>query len=153
MNTQVNSKPETKKQAKAREHNEACEQLRQLFPIGSTIYCVIRSVSRSGMSREISFFAGGPNHEVSCVDWLVCRALDYHLGKAGVKVSGCGMDMGFHVVYSVARVIYRDAFECTGKSDCPSNDHRNERGDERKNGYSIDRIHSDAGYALNYRWL
>jgi hypothetical protein len=154
MTTMIAEKPETKKQAKEREHQEACQQLRELFPAGSTVYCIVRSVSRSGMSREISFFTSGTDRngksEVYCIDWLVCRALDVHLGKSGVKVSGCGMDMGFHVVYNIGRVIYRDGFHCTQQQTCPSNDHRNS-GDGR-NDYT-DHLHSDPGYALNHRWL
>ena len=150
QNMVQSGKGETRKQIEAREHMEACAELRRLFPIGSTVYCVLRSVARSGMSREISFFT---SDEVRCVDWLICRALDRRIGKSGVKVSGCGMDMGFHVVYNMSRVIYSDGFMCTGERDCPSNDHRNERGDERAQGYSIGRVHSNPGYALLHRWL
>lgn len=144
-------KGETKKQIKERERQEACERLRELLPVGSTVYCVLRHVSRSGMRREISFLVGGcegmqKGAWIQDIDWLVCRALDMHLGKAGIKVDGCGMDMGFHVVYSLSRVIYRDGFPCIGKG-CPSNDHSN--GDRNYEPHA----HSDPGYALGSRWV
>jgi len=64
------------------------------------VYCVLRRVSNSGMSRNISFF-------VMDDDWFRC--IDYmfkdifRLTKDGyVQVRGCGMDMGFHAVSTLA---------------------------------------------------
>jgi hypothetical protein len=63
-----------------------------------------------------------------------------------LSVSGCGMDMGFHVVYSLSRTLFKDNFECIGKS-CPSNDHSN--GDRDYTPHQ----HSDGGYALRHKWV
>lgn len=30
--------------------------------------------------------------------------------RQGVRVSGCGMDMGFHLVYTLSRVLFPDGF-------------------------------------------
>jgi hypothetical protein len=68
-----------------------------------TLFTVIRHVSASGMSREISvklIDAGRLAH----LDWLVSEATGYKLGKRGIVVKGCGMDMGFHLVDSINRV-------------------------------------------------
>jgi hypothetical protein len=44
---------------------------------------------------------------------LVARALDYRLSYGahdGLKVSGAGMDMAYHVVHSLASVLYGDGY-------------------------------------------
>jgi hypothetical protein len=126
----------------------------QLSP-GDTVYCVLRHVSRSGMMRHIDFYKmtdDGPQ-------WLspnVAEALDYPTSDSGaLKVGGCGMDMGFHVVYTLSRTLFRDGWACIGDGDsrnrCPSNDHNNP-GPDRRN-YSPDHHHKDGGYALRHRWM
>jgi hypothetical protein len=70
-----------------------------------TIYTVIRHVSSSGMQREISvkmIDAGRIIH----LDYLVSTALGMKVGKHnGIVVKGCGMDMGFHIVHNILRVV------------------------------------------------
>jgi hypothetical protein len=60
------------------------------------------------------------------------------------------MDMHYHLVYSLGRALYPEGHRCTGKSNCPSNDHSNaygeavdlffrkakEQGEERLYGYT-----------------
>jgi hypothetical protein len=69
-----------------------------------TIYTVLRHVSSSGMQREISvkmIDAGRVIH----LDYLVGEALGMKSGNHnGLKVRGCGMDMGFHLVDCINRV-------------------------------------------------
>lgn len=94
------------------DRDEAIARLREALPEGSTVYCVLRSVSRSGMSREISFhgieidkYEGKP--ELTWLSGYVSNATGYRRGKReGLHVSGCGMDMGFAVVYDLSRVLY-----------------------------------------------
>lgn len=129
------------------EKTEAIESLRKIVKPGDTVYTILRHVSRSGMSRSISVMVvedGAPND----VSWLVAKA---GLGRFdrnhdGVKVQGCGMDMGFHLVYNLAWTLYGNNFECVGEG-CPSNDHSN--GDRDYTPHK----HSDGGYALRQRWL
>lgn len=67
------------------------------------LYTVLRHVSASGMQREISVKAV-QDDEVMHLDYLVGQALDLTYGKHnGLKVRGCGMDMGFHLVDSINR--------------------------------------------------
>lgn len=129
------------------ERDAAIKQLRELFPIGSTVRTVLRHVSRSGMSRAISII--GPDDDD--VSYLVVRATGDRFDSryGGIKVGGCGMDMGYHLVYGLARTLYRDGFPCAGTS-CPSNDHSNEW---RNPDWTPGRIHSDPGYALQHRWI
>jgi hypothetical protein len=75
----------------------------------NTVYTVLRSVSASGMSRKISLKVaqGG---DIFDITYLVAQAIgdkmiDAH-GFNAIKVNGAGMDMGFHLVYSLSSVLY-----------------------------------------------
>ena len=66
-----------------------------------TIYTVLRHVSSSGMQREISVKMIDAGRIIR-LDWLVSQALGYKLGKHnGIVIKGCGMDMGYHLVYTL----------------------------------------------------
>lgn len=69
---------------------------------GMTIYKILRDVSKSGITRRISFFIIKDN-EPLLIDYEITQILkDYKIHKeGGVIVKGCGMDMGFHVVNSL----------------------------------------------------
>ena len=121
----------------------AKDQLRETLLPGSTAYTILRQVSSSGLSRHISVI--GPDHEY--LDGLVALALDYPTARDGsLRIGGCGMDMGFAVVYDLSVTLYPHGFDCIGsalgpnnRSDqCPSNDHSN--GDR---DYSPDNHHND----------
>jgi hypothetical protein len=92
----------TKKQDQQAAINELGSILKDIPT--DTIYTVIRHVSSSGMQREISvkmIDAGRIIH----LDYLVGEALGIKSGTHnGLKVRGCGMDMGFHLVDSINRV-------------------------------------------------
>jgi len=92
----------TKKQDQQNAINELGNILKDIPT--DTIYTVIRHVSSSGMSREISvkmIDAGKIIH----LDWLVGEALGIKQGKHnGLVLKGCGMDMGFHLVDCINRV-------------------------------------------------
>lgn len=126
---------------------EAITRLRETLKPGDTVYTVVRHVSRSGMSRSISVVQ---LQDGEIFDWTlaVARALDERIDQNhdGVKVGGCGMDMGFHLVYELSHVLFRDGFDCIGEG-CPANDHNN--GDRNYAPHK----HSDPGYALKQRWL
>ena len=139
------------------ERDEAIARLREWIKPGDTVHTILDHVSSSGMSRAIRVvliktgddgqpITLHPNHAVG-------KALGLrHWTRQGrqqdaLVLGGCGMDMGFHLVYSLASVLFRDSFTCTGKG-CPSNDHSN--GDR---DYTVGKPHSDGGYALRHRWL
>lgn len=145
---------ETVKARKERERQEAADTLREFIKPGSTVYTVLRRVSPSGMTRWIDLYVM-QDGEPRWISSLAARVIDetFDRQRECIKVGGSGMDMGFHLVYSLGRVLYRGNFLCSGEPNCPANDHVNERGAERKAGYRIGRKHSDAGYALNHRWL
>lgn len=166
---------------------ECIANLRELLQPGSTVYTVLRSVARSGMSRNIDVYY------LECVDgkvekhWLssrVAKAIGetFNTKRDCLRVSGCGMDMGFHVVYNLSRVLFSGGHACTGKR-CPSNDHNNAYSTSRHNQCIVCRkdvgdsaytrlnlehhlykvcsetcatgewVHEDGGYALVHKWL
>ncbi|ROR95499.1 hypothetical protein EDD28_0052 [Salana multivorans] len=123
----------------ATDRERAVEYLRGLYPLGATVTTALHHVSRSGMTRSIAVIAvvdGGPVD----VSWAVAHAVGRRLDPehGGVKVGGIGMDMGFHLAYSLARALYPDGHHCTGHevsevrrngrtvTRCPSNDHVND---------------------------
>ena len=117
------------------EKQEALEKLKSWIKKGDTLHTTVRHVSRSGMMRHISVrhLKATDNPErpvnISNYDYHIARVLD--LPEApnyqGVKIGGCGMDMGFHLVYSLSRALFKD--EPKGESD------------------------RDHGYWINQEWL
>jgi hypothetical protein len=105
MTTKTQSKAEKARQ----DHDNAVNLLRSMLPKGSTVYVVVRNIARSGMSRTLSTIVveDGVPRDMS---WSVARALGwtYDTKYYGVKVAGCGMDMGFHLTYELAQVLYPD---------------------------------------------
>lgn len=120
------------------ERAEALHALRAKLPPDSTVYTVLRSASRSGMSRVLSTLIVEDGRLVD-VTWYVARLLGYPLrevnGSRGLFVQGCGMDMGFHVVYGISRTLWNDTPEFTAWRSLHTE------------------AHEDAGYALNHKWV
>jgi hypothetical protein len=115
--------------AKRSAQQDATLDLRLILNPGDTVYTILRHVSASGMTRYIStvIVQNGQPRDIS---YLVAQAIGSPLSgnrnHEGVKVGGCGMDMGFHLVYSLSRALFG--------------------GDSRTSN-------EDAGYALPQRWL
>jgi hypothetical protein len=131
------------KAQKAGQAKEAIETLREILPPGSTVHVYCTHVSRSGMSRNIVPLAiyvdddGQP--QTRHIGYLVSKAIDARAnGDQGVKMGGCGMDMGFGLVHSLSYMLHPEGFGCTGER-CPSNDHSN--GDRDRTPH--DASHSD----------
>ena len=112
--------------------------LHDLLPPGTTVRTILRHVSKSGMSRDISLVILTPDGPRD-ITALAAEAMGARLSKscpdAAIRVGGTGMDMGYHLVYSLARALYPDGFMCTGarygdksRPACPSNDHSNDYG-------------------------
>jgi len=105
-----------------------------------TIYTILRHVSSSGMFRLIDVYAIKDNKPLY-LSGLVSVLTHYKCDgkRQGLRVSGCGMDMGFAVVYDFSNAVFPKGFKYR-KGEC----HRN--GDPS----SIDK---DGGYALKQEWL
>ena len=87
---------------------QAVAYLQDLIADGSRVYCMVRTVSASGMSRNISLFIAQPDQTIRCIDRWAALALEWPEARSGgVRVSGCGMDMCWHTVETLARIIGR----------------------------------------------
>ena len=101
------------------ETENARAALLALIPSGSTVYTVLRSVSRSGMFRRIDLYTidnsprmlsinnGAPRlaylSGYAAVLLGIPRAPN---GKQGLGTTGCGMDMGFHLVNNLQAALF-----------------------------------------------
>jgi hypothetical protein len=112
--------------ARREDQAAAREELRELFAGNDkpVIYTILRHVSASGLSRDISLFYDSPEG-IRPITHTAARALGYKIISSGgfnaIRQQGGGMDMGFNLVYNLSALIYKDL----------------ERG----------------GYHLNHRWL
>lgn len=99
----------TKKMADSSEVARSADVVRKYLPKGSRVRGVVVSVSRSGMSRRIRFFAGsaGDTHDLT---YEFAQLTGWALNDRGLLVNGCGMDMVFHTVYTVSRAVYGDGY-------------------------------------------
>jgi hypothetical protein len=86
------------------------EILQSIRP-GDTIYTILRHVSPSGMTRWIApviYQNGDPRY----LSYAIAETglYPYDRNRDALKVSGCGMDMGFDVVYNLGRTLFPDGF-------------------------------------------
>jgi hypothetical protein len=91
---------------------DATAKLQELCPEGTTVYCIIRSVSRSGMSRRIDCYVVNSG-ELIWISGYMAYAMGLSLGKNhdGLRVGGCGMNMCFALVYDLARTLHKDGYK------------------------------------------
>jgi hypothetical protein len=138
---------------------DSARYLKSVLNPGDTVVTILRNCSRSGMSRRISL-AIGKGSEVEDITWHAAQVMGESVkGRAGyvqdvgITVGGCGMDMGFHLVYNLGRILWPDGFVCPGES-CRSNDHCNVHTVEmRRENFKGNKHTGDGGYALTQRWL
>jgi len=158
--TTTTPKRETERQRRER----AATTLRELCPPGTRVYTSLEHRARSGMARWVSLYVIHKGRNVNVTGYaatvLGARRSDAHNG--GIRVDGCGMDMGFHLVYHLAATLYPTGHGCIGAG-CPSNDHSNGDRDETPHRVRVhtgamidvhyDHWHTEGGYALTREWL
>lgn len=134
------------------DRDEAKAELLKILPPGTNVYCILRHVARSGMMRCISLIVidGYPRD----ISRLACKAAGFRESRnhEGIEVGGCGMDMGFHLVYELGRTLYPDGHGCAGP-DCHSNEHTNGDRSYEPHSEAKPHWHRDGGYALRKVWL
>jgi hypothetical protein len=112
-------KPKSKKQQKIEEQQEAAERLIKLFQGDDkpTVYTILRHRSKSGMSRNISlkYVKGGQLMDITYSAAIVLGWPIVEEFNRAIKVNGCGMDMGFHLVSSLSSALF-SARESDGSS-------------------------------------
>lgn len=103
---------------------QCIEHLRSVLPPGKTVYTHCNYISSSGMSRRISTYIVS-NDRIQDITYWVSVAIERTIreGKRGMTISGCGMDMGFSIVYDLSNTLF------------PMKDS------------------SDGGYVLKHEWL
>lgn len=121
---------------KLTERDHALAKLHEILTPGSQVFTIIRHVARSGMSRVISAYAVDPaDGDLVSLDWYIARITNWkQRPHGGLAVSGAGMDMAYHVVYTVGQLMWPNG---TPKPH------------GRRNGESD----SSGGYALKHRGL
>jgi len=136
-----------KKELQEKIKQEAIQHLQELLSPGDTVYTSLKHVSRSGMFRVIETLISREERIVD-ISSAVCLILGntYNNRHGGVPIGGCGMDMGFDIVYRLSYALFPDGFDCIGEK-CLSNDHFNSDRD-----YSPHH-HNAGGYALKHQWL
>ncbi len=140
------------------EEKEAREYLKGLFKQDirkgkhPVVYTILKHVSNSGMLRHIDVIYIKDNKPIK-LNWYIEKMGLYKRGSMesnnsdSLRVGGCGMDMGFNVVYSLSRNLYLNGHNCLGEY-CHSNDHVN--GDRN---YDRRHKHKDSGYLLTQSWI
>jgi len=96
----------SKKSFKDYEKFEAIGRLHELLKNNDKVYTIVNHVSASGMSRVISCYIAQDN-EINNITFYVARATENKRDKKheGVKIGGCGMDMGFSLIYDLSYVL------------------------------------------------
>jgi hypothetical protein len=156
----------TKKQIAANERAEAIAKLREWLKPGDTLYTVCDHVSQSGMRRHIRLVIMPRNSRESPLHPNYSAALATGRTRAprgdGIIMDGCGMDMGFALVYSVGRAMFPDGFGVEGELNG-----RKVRPRSRKHAAALvakgaafrgrnrdaSGWDNDGGYALKHSWL
>lgn len=138
---------------------DSAKYLKDLLKPGATVHTILRHVSRSGMFRRISLV-----YNMEDITWEVARLMEEpikqrggYVQDAGIGTPGCGMDMGFHLVSNMSRILFPDGFGCLGhrkSHNCPANDHCNGDRDYTPHTTKTPHWHTNAGdYAISQRWL
>jgi len=92
---------------------EAKNSLKEILRPGDSISVHLNSVSSSGMTRHLTFLIARIDGNGIPFIWNITRlvakatGLRYNDKKEDLVVGGCGMDMGFAVVYDLGRDVPR----------------------------------------------
>jgi hypothetical protein len=75
-------------------------------------------------------------HVIRSIGWLAAKAMadNFDRDRQGIKIGGCGMDMGFALVYNLGSTIWP-------------------KGTPKPHGRRNGEPDSDGGYALKHVWL
>ena len=105
---------------------EAIAYLKTILTPGQIVYTVLKSVSSSGMSRKIDLLIVNDGN-IQNINFYVLQSEGSSTEKweKGITANGCGMDMGFNLVYNLSYRLFND----------PNNKE------------------TDAGYKLKQQWL
>lgn len=141
------AKPSSRKTRKPTPEALAMRRDFNLRP-GDTLHTVLRHCAPSGMSRHIAVLRiradrkapGGVR--IWDLTGRASQVLGLRLNKDrdGLVVGGCGMDMGFEVVYRLGSLLFPNGFKVGPKT-------------AHRNGIADGTTDPDGGYAFAQRWL
>lgn len=95
---------------KARDKEEARDALKRVLSPGDSVYGIVRTVSRSGMSRMIDFYTFQQNQPIYLTGYM-STLLGISRNKEGaLKVSGCGMNMVYATVSNLSYALFEDGY-------------------------------------------
>lgn len=121
--------------AQQTERDEEIKALRAILKPGATVHTILRHVSKSGMQREIALVYIRRDGEIRYLNYSAAKVLGYRQGKNdGIVVGGCGMDMGFALVYHLGCALWP-------------------KGTSKPHGTRNGQPDTSGGYALKHRWL
>ena len=91
---------------KREQKENSLNTLKNLIKEGDTVYTSLQSVSSTGMSRRLNVYIAKDNRIIN-ITWHVANVLEYRYNeqKESLVIGGCGMDMGYHLVYSLSGVL------------------------------------------------
>jgi hypothetical protein len=150
------------------EQADAVVRLKGWIKPGDTLHTQIKTVSRSGMSRVIQVIKIGCDNGKPSLDYLgytIAQAMEwkYDREREGVKVGGCGMDMGFHLVHTLGYVLYgakaqygtdADAIKLRKQLFDADPFYYTQGGTPKPDPRKADRLwFGGAGYALKQQWI
>ena len=97
---------------------EAIIKLKELLKPNDTVYCILTKLSNSGCYRHINFykFYSGKSNLVTNKYWLsflisIALKLSFKEKTNSVGIGGGGMDMGFHIVYELSHLLFKDGYK------------------------------------------
>ena len=131
-----------KKKLTKEKKDEALKTLRKYCRPGTTIYTTLRHVARSGMSRCIDLYVYRNNKPI-CLSYDTAIVLGEKLDRKwnSICVGGCGMDMGFDLVYRLSYALHGHESKGDGID-----------ADERGIHFTPRLGHYRAGYSLKHEW-
>lgn len=112
---------------------QVISDLKNKIEPGSTVYIKVNHVSSSGMTRYMDFYFISEN-QLQKINHSMSVVLMWTHTDNGLKVKGCGMDMGLHSVYTLGRHLWPN-------------------GTPKPHGSRNGVPDSDGGYALQYSYL
>ena len=134
-------KKQTKKQQIELDKIKYLAELQALLKPGDTVQTILRHVSSSGMSRDISLIFNSLN-----ISYQAAIVMGDKLSSKShcdaIRASGCGMDMGYSLVYNLGRCLFPAGF-------IPADAGRR----IGRNGSPATELDTDGGYALKHSWL
>jgi hypothetical protein len=133
-------KPAMPNKITAQDREEARGYLLEILKPGDTVYTICTHIASSGMMRVLDLVVPMVDENgkpwIRRISWLACKAarLSWSEKHEGIRMNGCGMDMGFHAVYCLGQALWPD-------------------GTPEPHGTRNGEPDSCGGYALKQSWL